>query len=78
VTRHRARPEVGRGGRGCLSWNIEEVGTDCMVCTDERSSQEIYNSPVLNVTRASVLAFVVAVRKLHTLCISSERSNLKV
>jgi hypothetical protein len=49
-----------------------------MVCTDERSSKEIYNSPVLNVTRARVLAFVVAVRKLLTLCISSDRSNLKV
>jgi hypothetical protein len=49
-----------------------------MVFTDEGSSKEIYNSPVLNVTRASVLAFVVAVRKLRTLCVSSARSNLKV
>lgn len=49
-----------------------------MVFTDEGSSKEIYNFPVLNVTRASVHAFVVAVRKLHMLCISSDRSNLKV
>lgn len=61
-------------GGGCLSWNIEEVGTNYMVFADEGRSKEIYNSPVLNVTRASVLA----VRKLRTLCISSDRSNLKV
>jgi hypothetical protein len=63
---------------GCLSWNIEEVSTNCVVCADERNSKEIFNSPVLNVTRASVLTFVVAVRKLRTLCVSSGRRNLKV
>jgi hypothetical protein len=47
---------LGRGGYS----NIEERGSNCMVCTEGRSPKESI-TPILNVTRASVLVFLVDV-----------------